>query len=272
MVLGLLQTGMAMVLMVPAVSAKSLLNVNSLKSVLKNAVFEVQAVPKNNPSDNTKVTKPQDAAQPQQGVFQPQGDVRPPEGQKNPGGIKPFNPGDAVITVEYLNNGIKETFVSKTASVIAQMKQFVKEINKAQTKIGDAAKINIVAEATSTGMVITTTSSDADLAAGIIGRSRIRELEKKLIEAKVDIRAAIKRTVQETEKGVVVTISSDNADVAQLIKLREKYPMEEFRPGPLPQPGNKPNLPPGQEKKINSGVEGEGQENQTGVTGQDTSL
>lgn len=137
---------------------------------------------------------------------------------------------DVTITVAYLDNGIKETFVSTTQSVIAQMKKFVTRINAKDTnkdeKKGEDVKINVVAEATATGMVITTTTTDADAAARIINQAKIRELEKKLIDAKVDIKAATTRTVTETDKGVTISITSDNADVASLIKLREKYGMQ----------------------------------------------
>ena len=178
---------------------------------------------------------------------------QPPRGEGLGERMPPLDMKDVTVTVTYLDNGIKETFVSTSQSVIAQMKQFVTRLNKVDTKKdekkGDAVKINVVAEATATGMVITTTSTDATVAAGIIGRAQIRELEKKLLDAKVDIKAAITRTVQETEKGVIITISSDNADVAQLIKLREKYPMEGPGPRPDMQPGNRPNIPWGLKMK-----------------------
>jgi hypothetical protein len=189
----------------------------------------------------------------------------------------PLDLKDVTITVTYLDNGIKETFVSKTASVIAQMKQFVTRLNKVDEKKDETAKINVIAEATATGMVITTTSSDAEVAARIIGHAKIRELEKKLIDAKVDIKAAITRTVQETEKGVIVTISSDNPDVAQLIKLREKYPMEGQGPRPDMQPGNRPNLPPGRMFKGPNGKQGlpylgPGSDNQKDASTQNSTL
>jgi hypothetical protein len=171
-------------------------------------------------------------------------------GVRKPGNDKPlfdFNMKSVTVTIQYLDNGIKETFVSTDQSVIAQMKQVVTRLNKMNESKPAEAKINVVAEATSTGMVITTTSSDAQVAARIIGESQIRELERKLRDAGVDIKATITRTVTETETGVVITLSSTNADVAKLIKLREKFPMPEQRPDM--KPGKGPQMPPGQVKK-----------------------
>jgi len=216
---------------------------------------------------------------------------QPARGEGRGERMPPIDFRNATVTVAYLNNGTTETFVSTDAAVIAQMKNHVTRINDMAAKKnaannGTTAKIDVTAVATATGMVITTTSTDADTAARIINQAKIRELEKKLADAKVDIKAATTRTVQNTANGVTITISSDNPDVAQLIQLREKYQPQ----GPGPgmgmgmgmERGDRPMMPwggemkgrPGRNGQSSAGQEDDGEDNPSADTsaGQNSTL
>jgi hypothetical protein len=138
---------------------------------------------------------------------------------------------NVVIVVTNLSNGIQETLTTTDSDALAGLKKMAGNINnKVNNKKSGAndpntpaiPKATVKAEVLDNGIVITITSDDADVVKEIQAGAQLRELEKKLRDANVDIKASITRTVVETDKGVQINVSSDNTDVQQLIKLREQ--------------------------------------------------
>jgi len=137
-------------------------------------------------------------------------------GMKGLNGIKMQN---IQTSVEYLDNGTKETLTSTDQDTIAALQKRADKTGKIEFENANK-NVTVTTEKISNGIIVTRTSTDAEEVVRIKNRAQMMELMKSLKDSGVDVQDSITRTVTNTNNGVQVTISSDNADVAKLIQLR----------------------------------------------------